>query len=187
MARQAPPGTSPLLCSEGLPRLCKRKVGHFLRSWGRSMKTASLSDFNHHPTPCGYAWSLDRKWAGLGEMTVLKGIFLLPTSLLLEFPAALKEAAPPACSGCGLVWRWLLSVRYLHSLQQQRVSSLRSGALVNCGSSLFLLVPLQDSKPPLPLGWAGLLPLCTRLQIGSSHLVLPTSSQLLPFCTLTWD
>lgn len=68
------------------------------------MKTASLSDFNHHLTLVGTLglWT-GSGWLG-GEMTVLEGIFLLPTSLLLEFSAALKEAAVLACSGCGLAW-----------------------------------------------------------------------------------
>lgn len=79
-------------------RLCsavKVSLGYVNGKWGifavlgqKYTKTASLSDFNHQLTLVGtLARSLDRKWVALGEMTVLKGIFLLPTSLLLELCA----------------------------------------------------------------------------------------------------
>lgn len=110
-------------------------------------------------------------------MTVLKGIFLLPTSLLLEFPAALKEAAPPACSGCGLVWWWLFS-----ECEVSPFPAATEGLLAaTWGTGQLWLVPLLANASPgliattaIGLGWTpptlhpppdGLLPL------GTPHLL----------------
>lgn len=102
----------------------------------------------------------------LGEMTILKGIFLIPTSPLLEHSARrLCDAAlVVAWPGCG----YFLSMQYLRSLQPQRVSVLQSWAQVNHASySLSLPASLLGSVAFPAIG------------LGSSHFA--HLSQPVPF------
>lgn len=129
-----------------------------MRSWDRSTKTASLSDFNHHLTLVG-TLGLWTGSGGSGGNDYSEGN--LPDS---HEPAsrALCKAALRCCSGRGLAWLWLFP-EYAVSPLLAATEGLRAAEL-GSGQPRFILTVLACLSPgfsSFPCHWVGLLPLCT--------------------------